>query len=87
MAATIKTFHASFPNGKLNPNIDPTPPPSLATLRAQIDSITLQYRDRLRNALPETTFQSLQTTVRQKFAPGSVGNAPSVPSNKTGAIQ
>jgi hypothetical protein len=85
MATMITSFHGSFPNGRLGPGIDPTPPPALAELRAQIDIITLRYRDQLRNALPEADFQSLQTKVRRDL--GKAMTAPAVQGSNGGNVQ
>ncbi len=60
MNATISRFHATFPSGKLNADINATPPESIRELRREIDAITLQYRDRLRNAVIETDYQTLR---------------------------
>jgi hypothetical protein len=49
--AAISSFHETFPNGQLNPDVDHRPPASLLALRAEIDAITLRYRDRFRNSL------------------------------------
>ena len=69
LTVAISAFHSSFPNGRLNPNVDPTPPAAIRALRAQIDAVTLRYRDQLRNDKQETAFQDFQAKLRKTFDP------------------
>ncbi len=64
----VDRFHRSFPNGRLGPGVDPTPPSELADLRGQMDAVTLQYRDKLRNTMQEAAFQKLRVNVEKTFA-------------------
>ncbi len=64
----IAQFHGSFPNGRLKPGVDPTPPSALTDLRAQMDAVTLQYRDKLRNSMREPDFQRLRSNIWKAFA-------------------
>ncbi|HWZ53063.1 MAG TPA: hypothetical protein VNW54_16530 [Granulicella sp.] len=63
----VAQFHSSFPNGRLRPGVDTIPPPDLADLRAEMDAVTLKYRDELRNAMRESDFQRLQMNVLKAF--------------------
>ncbi|MBB5340341.1 hypothetical protein [Tunturiibacter gelidoferens] len=71
----VAQFHSSFPNGALRPGMDPTPPPALADLRRQMDEVTLQYRDKLRNTMLEPNFQKLRSDVQKTFASKLQGDA------------
>ena len=88
MTQAITAFHATFPNGRLRPGIDPTPPPQMRQLRAQIDQVTLSYRDQLRNALPEPVFQSALAIVRTKYGKNlGSGTGSPAPSGTGGEAQ
>jgi hypothetical protein len=64
----VAQFHSTFPNGRLGPGVDSTPPSEIAELHAQMDTVTLQYRDKLRNAMQEPNFQKLRSDVEKTFA-------------------
>jgi hypothetical protein len=71
----IAQFHNSFPNGRLRPGVDPTPPSALADLRSQMDTVTLQYRDKLHTSMQEPDFQQLHSNLQKTFANNLQGEA------------
>ena len=73
LLAAITRFHTTFPNGRVGPGVATTPPPELADWRAQIDAVTLQYRDKLHNTMREPDFARLQANVEKAFASSNQG--------------
>jgi len=76
LLAAISRFQSSFPNGKVTPGVATTPPPELADWRAQIDAVTLQYRDKLHNTMREPDFIRLQANAEKTFASSIQGHPP-----------
>jgi hypothetical protein len=89
LLAAISRFQSSFPNGRVGPGVATTPPPELADWRAQIDAVTLRYRDKLHNTMREPDFIRLQTNVEKTFASSLQGQTPTSYSSPsvTGAKQ
>lgn len=65
--AVIVQFHARFPTGIIPRSADASPPPELAQLQQQEDTVALRYRDLLRNSMREEDFQKLHIKVRKDF--------------------
>jgi len=76
LLAAITRFHSTFPNGRVGPGVATTPPSELADWRAQIDAVTLQYRDKLHNTMREPDFIRLQANAEKTFASSIQGHPP-----------
>jgi hypothetical protein len=63
----IANFHKGFPGGVVRKGMDTSPPAQLGVLQAQLDSVTLRYRDLLRTSMQESEFQRVQLQVRETF--------------------
>jgi hypothetical protein len=63
----IGQLHARFPSGIIPQGADASPPPELAQLQQQEDTIALRYRDLLRTSMREEEFQKLRAKVRKTF--------------------
>jgi hypothetical protein len=63
----IKRFHARFPSGVIQPGMDASPPTDLTALERQEDTVTLRYRDLLRNSMREDTFQKFHASLLETF--------------------
>jgi hypothetical protein len=57
----IRKFQARFPSGVVEPGMNAEPPQELTTLQQQEDTVTLRYRDLLRNSMREEAFQKFKT--------------------------
>ena len=64
---TISKFQARLPSGVVGPEMNAEPPPELTTLQQQEDTVTLRYRDFLRNSMREEAFQKFKTRLLEKF--------------------
>jgi hypothetical protein len=64
----IREFRARFSGSIVTAGMDTSPPPELAILQAQEDSIILRHRDMLRNAMKEEDFQRSEKKVREMLS-------------------
>jgi hypothetical protein len=59
-AMVIANFHKKFRGGVARKGMDTSPPAELKTLQAQLDSVTLRYRDLFHASMQDTQFQFIQ---------------------------